>query len=79
MNNPNNLFKENGADDPLDECPSLQEYILELIDHLASAQCLLEMCQMDMVKTKLNCCMEVVKEMATGNWKILKIEENDEA
>lgn len=77
MNNPNNLFKFNNDHDPIDECPTLQEYILDLLEILASAKESMEAKRWISCEIYLKGGIELLKEMAAGNWKTIIEENND--
>ena len=77
MNNPNEIYKMNNSADPLDECPTLQEYILDLIALASSADTSFYNDENYAAHLKIEKLIDILKEMAVGNWKIRIDEEGD--
>ena len=70
MNNPNEIYKFNRDEDPLEECPTLQEYIMDLIELLGNCQTELSYGNVGPTACHIESILEIVKEMAQGDWKI---------
>jgi hypothetical protein len=70
MNNPNEIFKTNGDADPLDECPSLQEYCLDILQLLSNCEAEMSYGNIGPAQCHIAECISLVKEMAMGDWKI---------
>lgn len=71
MDNPNNLFREQSEDDPTEECLSLQEYICEILVLLGKCEAYLISKEYDLCLQAHIECLELVKEMSQGNWRVI--------
>ena len=77
MNNPNDLFKQNHPDDPLNECKSLQEYVMDLIELLSRASTQLSNGYPSVAKELIDDCIDMSKEMGKGDWRIVVDKEEE--
>ena len=77
MNNPNELYKFNNDDDPLDECPSLQEYLMTLMELISKAEANIKDACYYKALDEIEAAIDVIKEMSVGNWMIRVIEEEN--
>lgn len=77
MNNPNELYKFNNKDDPLDECTTLQEYILDLVENLSSCIAAIDSAAYANAKDYAIKSLDIAKEMGQGDWRITIDEEED--
>ena len=71
MNNPNNLFKTTGNGEPVDECPTLLEYVINLTKLTSTA---LEQIAGHAdwgCAQSLRDIQSVVEEMAEGDWQTI--------
>lgn len=76
MNNPNNIFKYNNEEDPIEECLTLQEYILDLQKIISQLHALTKYSLPRFIHESdcdilIDECNEILKEMSCGYWGLI--------